>query len=103
MIKKDAPSLLVVDDLNSTEDALTICNKAKELGIQAPIVVIADQEDTSGMADFKTETILRPFSIEYARTRLRAWVLRTTCRWVRAQNCGSAWTRIMRLHGSTPP
>jgi CheY-like chemotaxis protein len=89
-IKADPPSLVIVDDQSGRNDALNLCRKVKELGThrtpQAPIVVVADVENpASELARFATDWLLRPFSPEYARTRIRAWILRTTCRWIRAQ------------------
>lgn len=89
-IKTDPPSLVIVDEQSGRNDALNLCRKVKELGTQrtpqAPIVVVADVENpASELAGFASDWLLRPFSPEYARTRIRAWILRTTCRWIRAQ------------------
>jgi len=41
--------------------------------------------------------LLRPFSEQYARTRIRAWILRTTCRWIRARVPENEETRLAAL------
>ncbi|WNM60920.1 MBL fold metallo-hydrolase [Candidatus Nitrospira neomarina] len=89
-IEAEPPSLVIVDEQSVGGDALAVCRRVKALGTrvtpQAPIVVVADRENTaSALADFATDWMLRPFSQPYARTRIRAWILRTTCRWIRAQ------------------
>jgi CheY-like chemotaxis protein len=89
-IETDPPSLVFVDEQSGGDDAYAICQRVKQLGTprnpQAPIVVVTDRENTaSALAEFATDWLLRPFSQEYARTRIRAWILRTACRWIRAQ------------------
>jgi len=47
--------------------------------------MIAGQEDqASGAAAGVTDWLIKPFTTAYARTKVRAWVLRTVCQWVRA-------------------
>jgi phosphoribosyl 1,2-cyclic phosphodiesterase/CheY-like chemotaxis protein len=90
IIATERPSLVIVDEQSVEDDALEICRKVRESGIhetpQAPVVVLADRDNTaSGLAEFASVWMIRPFSQEYARTRIRAWILRATCRWIRAQ------------------
>jgi phosphoribosyl 1,2-cyclic phosphodiesterase/CheY-like chemotaxis protein len=89
-IEVDRPSLVIVDEQSGRHDAYEVCRRVKQLGTRRtphpPIVVVADRENTaSALNDFATDWLLRPFSQEYARTRIRAGILRTTCRWIRAQ------------------
>ncbi len=35
----------------------------------------------AGEAAGATDWLTRPFSLQYARTRIRAWLLRARCRW----------------------
>jgi GAF domain-containing protein len=50
-----------------------------------PVVMLAAEEDQSiGAAVGVTDWLIKPFSAAYARTKIRAWVLRTACRWMRA-------------------
>jgi len=79
-----------VDEQSAGDDALEICRKVKEAGTrgtpQAHIVVVTDRDQSaSALAEFASVRMTRNFSPEYARTRIRAWILRTTCRWARAQ------------------
>ena len=90
IIATERPSLVIVDEQSVRDGALEICRKIKESGIgnppHIPIVVITDRDNTvSELAEFGTDWIKKPFSPEYARTRIRAWTLRTACRWIRAQ------------------
>src|SRR5262245_42471953 len=52
---------------------------------ETPVVMVAAQEDpgveaATGVSDW----LIKPFTSSYARTKIRAWVLRTECRWIRA-------------------
>ena len=89
IIATDRPSLVIVDEQSVGDDAVEICRKVKESDLQAtvqtPIVVLTDREHTaSELAEFDADWMIRPFSHEYARTRIRACILQTTCRWIRA-------------------
>jgi hypothetical protein len=45
-----------------------------------PVVMVATQEkQTAGAAAGVTDWLIRPFTDAYARTKIRAWVLRTAC------------------------
>src|SRR6185503_1664839 len=62
-------------------------------------VVVADAEDRKGgMAAGVTDWLIRPFSSAYARTRLRAWLLRTAARWARAPLPPDEEQRLATLH-----
>jgi GAF domain-containing protein len=70
-----------------------------------PILVVADEEHLSAKA--VSDWLIRPFSSAYARTRIRACLLRTTCRWERALTSKNEEQRLASLHGlgilDTPP
>lgn len=102
MITTDRPSLVIVDQQCAGDDALEICRGVKASAIdetpQAPVVVVADRYDTtSELAEFAIDWLIRPFSQQYARTRIRAWILRTTCRWIQAQIPGHEEARLAAL------
>jgi phosphoribosyl 1,2-cyclic phosphodiesterase/CheY-like chemotaxis protein len=86
----DRPSLVIVDQQSKADDAVEICRAVKKADLQATvqtsIVVLTDREHTdSELAEFDADWMIKPFSHEYARTRLRASILQTTCRWIRAR------------------
>ncbi len=89
IIATDRPSLLIVDEQSTADDAVKICRAVKDSDLQAsvqtPVVVLTDREHTaSELAEFDTDWMIKPFSHEYARTRVHAAILQTTCRWIRA-------------------
>jgi hypothetical protein len=51
------------------------------IGDELPIVMVAAREhEENGVTDWLTT----PFTDSYARTKIRAWILRESCRWIRA-------------------
>jgi len=101
-IETDPPSLVIIDEQSGGDDAVAVCQRVNQLGTHgtspAPIVVVADRENpASDLAIFATDWLLRPFSPQYVRTRIRAWILRTTCRWMRAQMPKNEETRLAAL------
>ena len=46
-----------------------------------------------------TDWLIKPFSREYVRTRIMAWVLRQSCRWVPAPLPPDEEQRLATLHG----
>jgi phosphoribosyl 1,2-cyclic phosphodiesterase/CheY-like chemotaxis protein len=96
------PSLVILDWGPETADLLAREDVAAR---DIPIVVVADEEHLS--ANAVSDWLIRPFSSAYARTRIRACLLRTTCRWERALTSQNEEQRLASLHGlgilDTPP
>jgi phosphoribosyl 1,2-cyclic phosphodiesterase len=81
LIAKDPPSLAIIDrdaarDSRGLREEIRLMEDDK-----LPIVVVAGHEDS---ADGVKDWLITPFTDSYARTKMRAWVLREACRWVRA-------------------
>lgn len=99
------PSLIVLDANEAPEETVRLSRQIREEWPkdypQAPIVVIADAElgDALGVSDKVTDWLVWPFSEQYARTKIRAWVLRIKCRWLRAQLPQDEESRLAALHG----
>jgi ribonuclease BN (tRNA processing enzyme) len=100
------PSLLLVDRNLPGGDALEICREIRARdgawGTDVPFVVIAKIEDDvdaeAGAEVGVTDWLVEPFSSAYARTRIRAWVLRAACRWQCAPLPEDEERRIQALH-----
>jgi len=100
-IGEKLPSLIVLEQKEGAPDPLELCTKVRTLQgtHDVPIIVVADTEDYQrGIAAGVTDWLIRPFSIAYARTRLRAWLLRTAARWVRAPLPPDEEQRLATLH-----
>ena len=110
--KSVQPSLIILEWEAGDPDTLGLNTRAHgmpdERANDVPVIVVADQEEA--LAGIKTEVagwLLRPFSAAYARTRIRACLLRTTCHWERALTSQDEEQRLAILHGlsilDTPP
>jgi phosphoribosyl 1,2-cyclic phosphodiesterase/CheY-like chemotaxis protein len=85
LIAREKPSLAVIEH-SAAHDGITLCRAIRQAeGDQLPVVIVADQEDpATAAAAGVTDWLIKPFTDSYARTKIRAWVLRTACRWMRA-------------------
>ena len=89
VFKSNKPSLVILDEQLAGNNALKVCRAIRSVGddyaCEVPIIVVADEENiAAGITASVSDWMIKPFSREYARTRIRAWVLRNTCRWIRA-------------------
>jgi phosphoribosyl 1,2-cyclic phosphodiesterase/DNA-binding response OmpR family regulator len=89
LTQTDEPSLIILDRYLHGVDSLETCRAIRLSGTkgkEVPIVIVAAQQDAAGgNAAGVTDWLVKPFSTIYARTRMRAWLLRTACRWVPAR------------------
>jgi len=88
-VKAEHPSMVVLDHCPPRMDGLAICRAIRNGSLadsqSLPVILLADREDTAaGETAGVTEWIVKPFTSSYVRTKVRAWILRTACRWVRA-------------------
>jgi phosphoribosyl 1,2-cyclic phosphodiesterase/CheY-like chemotaxis protein len=98
---EERPSLIILERKDGAPDPLKLCAKIRSLPTAAdiPIIIVADaQEMQLGMAVGVTDWLIRPFSTAYARTRIRAWLLRTAVRWERAPLPDDEEQRLATLH-----
>ncbi|HEV8639669.1 MAG TPA: GAF domain-containing protein [Methylomirabilota bacterium] len=90
-VRSDRPSLLVLERQLPDRDGLDVCGavraEAGTYGQEVPVVITTTDDRVDMWAGGKagvTDWLVKPFSSLYARARIRAWVLRTVCRWQRA-------------------
>jgi CheY-like chemotaxis protein len=103
LFAKGRPSLVLLEHDPPRIDGLTTCRALRALETdradQLPVVMIAAREDLpAGGAAGVTDWLIRPFSGAYARTKIRAWVLRAACRWIRAAIPDDEERRLGSLH-----
>jgi len=93
------PSVIVLEHSKWRVDGLETCRVIRHLtGNEVPVVMIATQANiAAGAAAGVTDWLVNPFSESYARTKIRAWVLRTECRWIRANVPDNEDERIASL------
>ncbi len=90
-IKQRWPSLILLgaDFPGDPNDPVVLCERIRALpnarSKETPIIVLTD-DVRLGVVSSKavTEWLQRPFSMQYARARIRAWLTRSICRWRRA-------------------
>ena len=102
LILKDRPSLVMLEHDIPRMDGLETCRAIRrELAAdesKLPVVLVAAQEDpVADVAAGVTERLIKPFSSSYARTKVRAWVLRTACQWMKAAIPGDEERRLASL------
>jgi len=106
------PSLIILEQRGDDADALELFKKVRgtEEGLadEIPIIIVADDENALAWTKAGvTDWLIKPFSSAYARTRIRAILLRRACRWERALMTADEEQRLVALHDlgilDTPP
>jgi phosphoribosyl 1,2-cyclic phosphodiesterase/CheY-like chemotaxis protein len=88
-LRNQRTSLVVLDHDPPLVDGLALCRAIRQRASadnqSLPVIMLAAREDVAGgEAAGVTEWIVKPFTASYLRTKVRAWILRTDCQWVRA-------------------
>ncbi len=87
-VLQDRPSLALIEHSPPLIDGMAACRairlaEGEEAGL--PVVMIAARQDAvAGETAGVTDWLIKPFSESFIRTKIRAWVLRTACHWMRA-------------------
>jgi len=90
-VRSGSPSLIFIGDSEPGVDPVELCRELRALQTpadqQVPIIIVTDQANVDierGEAAGVTDWLTRPFSMQYARSRMRAWLLRSMLRWRKA-------------------
>jgi len=88
-VKSGQASLIFVGD--ALDDAIALCAELRTLehseAQHTPIIVVTDQAGVDAVRGEEagvTDWLTRPYSEQYARSRLHAWLLRSMLRWRKA-------------------
>jgi phosphoribosyl 1,2-cyclic phosphodiesterase/CheY-like chemotaxis protein len=97
-----SPSLIVLER-HLPGDGLEACRAIRATGdtiaAEAPIIMTSGHEDVAaGTAAGVTDWLVKPFSEIYARARMRAWLMRVSCRWAQAPLPENETERLAALH-----
>jgi phosphoribosyl 1,2-cyclic phosphodiesterase/CheY-like chemotaxis protein len=102
LARTENPALIVLER-NLPGGGLETCETIREVSdpasAEVPIIVAATREDVgAGMAAGVTDWLIKPFSGIYARTRMRAWLMRATCRWAQPPLLENETERLAALY-----
>jgi len=89
LVSTDQLSLAILEHDIPRIDGIKTCRAIRQCdgadADQLPVVIMAAREDpATGTAAGVTDWLIKPFTSSYARTKIRTWVLRTACHWMRA-------------------
>jgi len=88
IVRSTRLSLVILDDGQVGGDALETCRAIRNIDVDhardLPVIIAANAESDAGSEAGVTDWLIQPFTSEYVRTRLLAWVMRSMCRWRRA-------------------
>jgi phosphoribosyl 1,2-cyclic phosphodiesterase len=110
MVAREKPMLVLLEDTG--DDRVLELSRAIQHSpdtVQGlPIVLVTANEHRSrAIGDPFTDVLLEPYSSTYARTRIRAWLMRAACRWVRPPNPSDEDRRLATIRAlglwGTPP
>jgi DNA-binding response OmpR family regulator len=104
-LKSDHPSLIFLGHALPGGDPVAACQALRAVQGQdakgVPIVVVADQSGVdaeAGEAAGVTDWLTWPFSVQYARSRMRAWLMRSMLRWRKAALPRDEERRLEAVH-----
>ncbi|OFZ98869.1 MAG: hypothetical protein A3H35_08245, partial [Betaproteobacteria bacterium RIFCSPLOWO2_02_FULL_62_17] len=100
---ENSPSLVLIEHNPPRIDGLEIARAIRRVEgdgkIQVPLVLVsAGSHPASLESGIATDWLIAPFNLSYARTRIRAWALRTAIRWIRADIPVDENRRLSELH-----
>jgi len=100
LIARDRPSLAMIEHDTARGDGMALCHEIRKTEAdRLPVVIVAEREEAAaGAAAGVTDWLIMPFTSSYARTKIRAWILRVACRWMRAPIPQDEDRRIASLH-----
>jgi phosphoribosyl 1,2-cyclic phosphodiesterase len=96
------PSLIILGDAGG--DPVALCAELRALpgaAAKETIIVVTDQTgvpDDKGESAGVTDWLTRPFSVQYVRSRLRAWIMRSMLRWRTAPLPADEEARLASVH-----
>lgn len=106
------PAMVVLEDHPPEIEGFAICQRlragADHRLKDVPVVMVTDREkEGAGMQAGVTGWLVKPFSAQYARAHMQAWIMRSNCRWVKARVPADEESRLAALHAlallDTPP
>lgn len=102
-VQEGRASLIFLGDALAEGDPISLCRelRALEQDDGVPIIIVTDQARVApdiGEAAGVTDWLTRPYSMQYARSRLRAWLMRSMFRWRKAPLPHNEEERLDAVH-----
>jgi CheY-like chemotaxis protein len=102
LIADDRPSMAILEHDPPRIEGIEVCRAIRQqeddVEDKLPVVMVAADEDQAlGAAAGVSDWLIKPFTSAYARTKIRAWVLRTACHWKRAAVPEDEQRRLLSL------
>jgi GAF domain-containing protein len=86
--------------MRETTDCVRTVRSLDTLGSAVPIILVTRSEDGPLNEELEvTDQLVEPFTANYARTRLRAWLMRRACRWALPPEPEGEPQRLAALRG----
>lgn len=101
LYRDQTPSVVLIDDAFDPDGGLVAALRAtgSSGGEPTPVIVVAAARPAwLGGADDRIEWLQTPFSGEYARSRIRTWIMRSNSGWLRARIAEDEPARLAALH-----
>ena len=110
-VQRENPALLIIaasQDDGVAAELVSAIRKLPEPGLSLPIILAGPGDHREEDAALGvTDRLIEPFTDNYARTRLRAWLMRRACKWALPPVPHNEADRIAALHAlnvlDTPP
>lgn len=102
-VRARRPALILLEHAPGGPDGLALARAIRAedspYAAEVPVVLLAAAEETAaGLAAGVSDWLTTPFSPQYARSRVRAWLLRAACRWVRPPVPANEEERLAALY-----
>jgi len=100
LFQAEQPSLVIVDDNLPDAPAASLGAHIRRLAgadEDLPIMIVGRNGHSPALGA-ATDWLQAPFSAEYARARIRTWLMRSQFRWVRAKTGEDEASRLNALH-----
>lgn len=102
-VRSGEPMIIFLGENAPGGDPVALCRvlREEENGADIPLIVVADQARMAeaGEAIGVTDWLTRPYSLQYARSRMRAWLMRSMSRWRKAPLPQDEEKRLAAVHG----
>ena len=95
----DRPAMVMIDDALEGVTGLELADRIGAASSDLPVLIISTAPSPTDVPlKSSIDWLQSPFSIEYARSRIRTWIMRTGLQWARAELPSNEQERLASLH-----